>query len=555
MIRLCVPIAVTVESPFLFPALQAGPFRADAVGLRDSRDRAILPGDQLRGVLRAAMAQMYEETGLADAAKVIEVLFGPAPDQSARSPADQRGALVFSDLVAETRIRPSIYAMVTIDEDTGAAKTGYLQQIELLFPAGQSVTFKGKIEAVLPAEVAKVVPERLKAAASRIASVGAKKSAGFGFVSKVQIDTPAVGSVAISPRARPAERVRIAFCLDRPFIVNAQRIANNVFQSADVIPGGTIKGALARKLAQAGHDPRSMAALSALHIGHARPCRKGQAKSDRVVPMSVVHLPGSGRTSDFLAEPEILTAGTGIETQADWKPDVVAGRLETLGLWQAPDMVWQARAHVRIGSEGTAEDGMLFFTNAIDPADRFWDAVVDFSNIGVEDAAMFWGALHAGLDGIGSTNARLEINAEDSVSPLPARPLSGTSEVIVTLETDGILGDDSENLSARENYRRYWKRVLGAELVDFAARQDLRGGYLGHTFAGAGAYKPFRVTCAGSAFRLRGHDPTLLSVLLKTGLPAPIVDGHTTNWRTCPFQPENGWGEIRADWGAKGEWP
>jgi len=119
----------------------------------------------------------------------------------------------------------------------------------------------------------------------------------------------------------------------------------------------------------------------------------------------------------------------------------------------------------------------------------------------------------------------------------------------VTLETDAVLACGGD---AQDAYAEYWERVCsGAELVNFFASQRLAGGYIGMRFQMTpGRYAPFMLTEAGSVFLLKGDIAEGLQSLIHDGLPSPIIEGTVTDWRTCPFQPENGYGRIRADYNA-----
>lgn len=92
----------------------------------------------------------------------------------------------------------------------------------------------------------------------------------------------------------------------------------------------------------------------------------------------------------------------------------------------------------------------------------------------------------------------------------------------------------------------------------FAATQAMYGGYLVHCFqkpATDRPYYPFLLTEAGSVFVLSCTDPALkkqvqpvIESWMYHGLPLPswAADRYGNDWRTCPFVPENGFGEIMA---------
>jgi hypothetical protein len=79
------------------------------------------------------------------------------------------------------------------------------------------------------------------------------------------------------------------------------------------------------------------------------------------------------------------------------------------------------------------------------------------------------------------------------------------------------------------------------------ARQCLAGGYHASRRRPYPDYYPFVLTEAGAVFRLaiKGEDTRRkLAEALRFGLPVPRLGGNVATWRTCPYMPENGYGEI-----------
>jgi hypothetical protein len=112
-------------------------------------------------------------------------------------------------------------------------------------------------------------------------------------------------------------------------------------------------------------------------------------------------------------------------------------------------------------------------------------------------------------------------------------------------------------------YAAYWDELSGGALTldDFFAHQGFEGGYRYHRYLGAAErknrpnnYRPYYLTLSGSLFKLRVTDeikaPKLLIQWMSSGLPLPkwaLAEYGQYNrplWETCPFVPENGYGEI-----------
>ena len=185
--------------------------------------------------------------------------------------------------------------------------------------------------------------------------------------------------------------------------------------------------------------------------------------------------------------------------------------------------------------------------------------------------AEFASAIASYVDGLGKLNRAVKIAIEnDKAAPAePSRDLIVDDVVLVTLQTDTLMLDPEkvralaplDDLKAL--YSTFWKEMAGnaLELVDFYAHQRFLGGYQYHRYLGAreratnpNHYYPYYLTGAGSVFRLRPNDQAearrLLSKWLEKGLPIPDWSNKAYRrvgaafWETCPFTPENGYGEI-----------
>lgn len=552
MKRIVFSIAVRVRSPFLFPDTVAGSFGLDRVALRDAAGRPILPQDQVRGVLfhacadAAAAMQKRRDLRLAIFGK------GSADAREAGAGADfepSRGRILFGDLVAD-RVGDGLRSVrVEIDPATGAADDGKLMFAELIAPPGASVTFSG--EAVLlasDAEAKEWVP-LLEAAASWVSAIGAMKSAGFGEVEAFGIRRKSEAPLAARPVAAVADRQGYALRFDRRFAVDVRRVADNIYVGQDVVPGGVIKGALARKLELSGQLRGLEGAVTALSVSHAR-----VQGAPPAMPLSIVVEPGSNRVGDALLVPEgkgALVAGKAALWRGDWKPEAAAAARAALGLPDAPVVARSVRTHVAISEEtGTAADQKLYAVDAVEPGNRVWSCVVDFGAIADQAVRrQLAGALEAGLDGIGRTGASLRLEREAAAALPAVTTVAGTTDVFaVVLETDAVMASPADGADAGGAYRAWWARVLpGAVLVNHFATQRLAGGYVARRYAPEQGYQPFWLTEAGSVFVLKGDIAGDLAGLTRNRLPAPVIGGVVTSWRTCPYQPENGYGAIRCD--------
>lgn len=586
-----------MRSPFLFPGLASGMMGLDAVQLRDEAGNPVLPAAQLQGMLREALTDLAEASPGVARASDIQELFGEGSlKNSAGVEFDRpnRGNGLLGDLVAEGYPPSGLETTrVEIDDAMGAAKTGHLQVIELVAPFGTEVAFHGS--AILfwdDGDAARVV-RSIDRALKLIPAIGAFKSAGFGEVIAEACSAEIVERrlLALPAVARSAAgRIGLAATFDRPILVDAQRVVDNAFVGAAIVPGAVFKGALARKLSLAIGEPNMApwtSALSGLRISHAFPedapiGPKAGRPSGAPLPLSMI-AGVSGDGGICFADGLVLPASETGDEIAALRGPMIAGRAALFipdwkSAWKDPaakHLGWPAfdppgllpRTHTKIGPGSVAQEHQLYSTVARSVTwagepnrRRRFLLSVDLADMAPGDqsrARQLVELLREGLDGIGKTGASVRFEAWPDGDQVPeARPVDGQTDFFaVVLETDAVLTDPRTEGSAAEAYRAYWHSVLpAARLVDFCAAQSLAGGYLAtRRRPWVATYHPFVITQAGSVFLLAGAIQEALRTFIRAGLRLPRFRGHQPgetvqlDWRNCPFVPENGYGAIRAD--------
>jgi hypothetical protein len=588
--RLAFPLRLVINSPFLFPAADQARFGLDAVALRDAWGRPLIPGDQLRGVVREALEDLSAAAPAVAPAALLADLFGAAPadarsnadDPGAEAFAPQRGHMLFGDLVAEQGNTPPARAVrIRIEAETGAAADGALQMVELVAPPGAGVAFAGELVVLARAGQEAAIERALRHALPLVCAIGAQKSIGFGSVAEFHLDRPQERRFLLPVSGSPpqeATSVVWEMRLDRPFLVNARREADNLFVGEDVIPGGVIKGALARRLELAGELGRFGQMLSDMRITHAVPEMPDGAPAGDALPLSLVAVKPRNHpllVGDSLGTPPGL--GVNLEDATgevalpgwyapDWKDEWDSEVRRRVG-WAAPsDPATDIRVHTAIDrGSGAAAEGLLYSTVAL--AHRNADAATN-SPRGPErtwrlslhpppeaDRGLWQtllAVLQEGLDGIGRTGASARFvehgrvkEAFDASDILPFQP--GGTQFAVVLRTPAALIEPASGLDAFSAYTGYWQGLLcKARLIDMVVRHRLAGSYQArrHRPYGSG-YVPFVLTEPGSVFLLDGVGTADLTALMASGLPVPALNGREVDWRTCPFVPQNGYGSFR----------
>jgi len=525
-------IAVVVRSPFLFQGIEVAGVGFDSSAQRDELGRPIIPGDHLRGHLRHALMALLG----ADAQDHCKRLFGEESPEASND-ARERGALLLGDLHHDGAARQvSSYTRIALMEKTGAVQEGSLQQIELVAPIGEEVCFRGRL--VLRPKAPADAAQKLLTALQMIPALGANKSAGFGEVVSERCELRPLAEPPLITLPNQAGRYAVTVRFDRPLLVNADRLDNNVFRSAKIVPGGAIKGALAQALTDAGQDALLDEEFSNILIGHAFPLQDGMP-ADRAMPDLMIEAEGKIR---FGHEPRVLEelSLTGVPSfPGDWKDAAWAQAQRMLGR-PAFDHGFLPRGRVAVTPDGIAEEGKLFVVMPVATAGHRWRFILDMSDRPSTLCAAVSRELSAGLDGLGRTGARMIVEKIASISP-PAQPAAG--EVLLLLETPAALTDLRNGAPLFEQYAAYMHEVLGAKLLGCWARQRMAGHYqaIRHRAFGAASYLPFELTEAGAVFHLEVTETTKLGHALRRGLPP--FDAKLT-WDTCPFMAENGYGEV-----------
>ena len=373
-------VRVTLEAPFLMRGIEGLGFGVDAAQLRDSLGKAVIPGDQLRGLLRQAVRDL---TGV-NSTFELET-FGPPAKNQQDPTKETRGRLVVGDLVADCPAAGKILPRVAIDGETGSAKSGHLLMAEAVAPIGRLVTFEGDLVVLVEQGQAQTVIDALAAALRLIPSIGAFATAGFGRVIEAKLDQLGQPeSLLPTPiRQRHGQRFAWSFGFDRPLLVAADKLEANVLVGSEVIPGAVLKGALARLLELAGKDPRQPPwddVVSKLRVGHAFPRWQG-LEHGRALPLSVVTDRKASLWRDELLEDDASLLADGAPLfQPDWKGNAEPALRQMLGIGAGLDQLTRTRTAID-ETRGAADDGSLFSYRMIDPMDVRWRAEIDTAGL------------------------------------------------------------------------------------------------------------------------------------------------------------------------------
>lgn len=605
------PLELQLVAPFSTGGTQTAGFGTDEALLRDRNGIPIVAGSHLLGHFR----HFLESVRKAEIEKNIAVEKQLVPDamfkrwfglegrQIIRSDDDtdqnataslntERGLLTISDLRLEDG--PGLEATnrdrIRIDPQRGSVKEGAWLVSEQIAPTGTICTFGNLDTASITLFATEAEANYFDAAfvlfAESLVAIGGNKGAGFGWLNKSGGHGLELGRRSVV-QFKPAQiehctrdaPLKIQFMLDGLLLIEPEIGSGNLQITSYDITGGALKAALAEagQLLIEDFDNKHGSALSKMTIRHAladfgrtgdrRPC----------CPVSLAF----AETDDY----EVLVDAFGASAEAlrfqvDFKSkhwDKLQSHFPSAD--SAPEYTRVSRTRTAIApGHYTAKPSQLFNYQLIDGSGfkqvrPHWITEITFCDLNKEElqsASAILGLLQSGCVRIGKMRARIVVTSFQNDEF--AQPIQSSSDFRLKLATDALLlaEKDIESLRAGKSlssiYQDKFQRMLGpfGAAIDWARFDHLAE----HRWIGGAkvmrfidyeeAYFPYLITKAGSVFRLpilpdaRSEDleelTNTLSKWMKTGLPAQPGLG---DWKSCPFTPENGYGELivsNSDW-------
>jgi len=599
-------IHLQILGPFLTAAAGGGGYGLDKSFHRNSEGKLTIPASHIKGKMRMALRELepfFPEGKTPD----LESLFGKGGDGGENGYEPAPSMLYFSEVAYQDQAGGdedvAVRTRVTIDEESGTARSRHLVQLEDVFASGSASMWQGSVHYFAEDDAeAQTVAGALQAGLQWLGNVGGEKGSGYGRVQGASVGPPVVDEgVSSGKRLVGGTRLHLRISPQEPFLIGeGKSLRTNFIESKREFSGGVIKGALAAGLNRAyGVTPvhqkldgtyvdkfpgfeQLVTHFSKIRVTHAFPAKENEARPVRT-PVSTVRHGDDAWDIALDSGSYALTAdGQAAAFFMDWKDG------EHYFGSAMPSMAYETRAEIEEISRRT-QDGKLFTYGFCQPRNDNgpieWIGNVYFDNVPEDDRAatreQFAEATERYLCQMGKLGreTKVAVDADCARNAASARDAGSEAFVLVTLQSNTIMVDPRAvgSLGVTDNmmvpYRDYWadiSRVDGAgsafELEDFYAYQDFRGGYLYHRYLskaeqnGYGYYRPYYLTGAGSVFKLAIRNAeeakSLLAVWERAGLPLPDWalneygrDGQDL-WESCPFVPENGFGEIMVnlDW-------
>lgn len=583
MLEVTLDVSMQVKGPLVSGASAAGAFGVDLPFAQDHQKRYYIPWSHIKGRLREALDRIGHLIG-ARQEDLVDWLGRESQPQSADTP--ERGRFLFSDFHVCTDPDALSKTRIAMDHQRGAVKKGHYLVIESPFSSGLPVWLRGSIRFFCAHEQEKdritdIVDKGLR----WIPAVGGMRSVGFGLVQQVQIQGTHVPMPDSVPELDACSAYAIHLKSKSPFCLARPGVRRNTFVSETIISGSALKGSLAnsinaildRPLGQPiGPDlPEPWTELGIyfqdLRFRHAFPGGQDH-KRPQYPPLSVVRAPGDQESIfDVILcpRPGVINGKAPIFSP-DWKGYDLEAVNHAFGWGKSPDTEVRVRTSIDSGKR-RAKSHNLFAVETVIPDAHTWYSQVDLSQIPEAARSKVWSQLHRvfdfGLRYLGKTKADVQVQSAGSTTdevpdPYPEGVWVLTLQTpVLTIYPDPALNHDDHEVSQGgqsrlfEAYAAYWQEISKGtlQLCRFMAAQALLGGYLHYRYQGQGAYNPYLVTSPGSVFMLQSTEeapfPQTRKYLLEwvqQGLPLPewAIQSYGSSWQTCPFIPENGYGEI-----------
>lgn len=596
-------INLIVLGPFLTAATGSEQYGVDKSAHRDHMGQLVIPASHIKGKLRSSMEELYPFFDPTDRPDLKE-LFGEKSAVGSYEPLP--ATIHFNDLISSSSAIDGTRTRVTINHASQTAQQNMLRKIEDPFLSGTEISFTGKVTfTASDKNAATRLASVLQLGFQWLATVGAEKGVGFGRLKSAKVGSPTENEVpAIQTIAGTSNALHLRITAHEPLLAGGIKSRRtNYIVSRQELTGGLLKGALAAALNEshgvnpvtrpldasyAGDFPGFEALVkhfSAIRVTHARPTLAGDPRPTRR-PLSAVEYEESvvgteedGKLSvaDVALSNERAPLVQGRHSPAYYGDAKNLDRYEGLA---KPAELFVTRSEINDESQRTAEGQLFtyqFYAPCTEKGEQIeWVCNVNFDAISEpaerKDARQqFAAAVHQHLYRLGKLGRSVTVAVSDNL----AAPAMISSNIIqdglalVTLQSDAIMLDPDTVRSLPlgkdlyEAYAAYWHDLSSGALAldDFYAHQGFEGGYLYHRYLGAAErsnypnrYRPYYLTLAGSLFKLRVVNEEIATQLLTRwltgGLPFPkwalaeYGQYKRPLWETCPFVPENGYGEI-----------
>jgi CRISPR/Cas system CSM-associated protein Csm3 (group 7 of RAMP superfamily) len=366
-------IAIVPHASLFFGGYSAAQGRSSADTARD-RCGLLIPGSAVKGALRESALRL-----VLGAERELEILVHLFGDEFQL----ESGKLRFSPLRAaggDAEAEPGLRHHVTLERARRQAAHQRLFQNRVT-PAGCGLRFEGEMEVL-----EKLTDEEkglLSAAAEITDQIGGGRGRGLGLVRVELAHDPLPTAAFEAPEALPpGPEVVLVLEVREPLKLGVVKDLSNIEPSGEVLPGSTVRGAVAAAMARTFESEVRTETLEEVFGGYepaifgdalpgdaaAVPAprtlqepKQGGAPADQALRLCVEAL---GFLAPFEAKPRMRSAkGVWIHGDEGWEKKTVPRRLIT--------------RNARNPVDGRANAGQLFSLESVDPAAEVDDGTTD----------------------------------------------------------------------------------------------------------------------------------------------------------------------------------
>lgn len=571
---------IRLAGPLLTQSSEPEDFGMDIVVAKNSDGKPYIPGTLISGKLDQAWQEISDATSGKDVfSPDLMCLLG----KTSQNGQPFRKQLFFSDIIFTGRLTGKfIHNRVTIDNERGAACNQHLVFIDSPFLEGEEYDFEGTVSFFSTKEDSSLIEGYLKTGLQWLSQTGAMRTIGYGRVKKVEFKSFISNTIpAPSTPVRIQDKIGLEITPEHPFCLAAKPVADNLFESTDFIPGSALIGSIMTtwNFLTNGQVDKEREELrehfNNLRITHAFPSDKA-GKRPVVFPKSLVKIKTGKKKMEILdaaiCEKPFLYKGKTPLFSIDWKDyfDVT----QEFG-WTQLHKELRIRTAIDPKTLRSAKEE-LFAYELVVPKEHSWYAELDLGKIDATKREVVFSQLNSllshGLIGLGKTKTPAVVEfilPPASIQPVKSSDLTpvNSNQWIITLQSDTLLGspehldETSGAAELKKMYEETWSELSGGKLklVRYFASQRLNGGtWRRETNQQGQQYCPWLLTEAGSVFVLEADESSpddarkMVKEWFEHGLPVKgeVCKYYNINpdpdilWKTCPFIPQNGYGEI-----------
>lgn len=237
-------IEIDINGPLLTQSSEPGDFGMDIIVARTAQDLPYIPGTLLLGKLDQAWQEIQDAMDDKSFAPDMKKWLGRRSENNFPF----RKQLYCPDLLLRKDQMPTteyIHHRIAIDKVRGAAGKQQLVAMESPFQQGKCYTFTGIITYFAPAGEGAEIERYIQTALRWLTQLGAMRTIGYGRINNITV-TRSITPIPApqTSGSRSPEKIPMKITPKFPFCLAGSPVADNLFESTEIIPGAAILGSI-----------------------------------------------------------------------------------------------------------------------------------------------------------------------------------------------------------------------------------------------------------------------------------------------------------------------